>query len=251
MSVSIGRIIEKLDSLLDAKDFDGAERHLKYWVAEAQSVGDKRAVLSLLNEQIGFYRKNGRREDCFTVCVETDRLVSELGLSDSVSGATSYLNIATGYKSFDENDKALLYYEKALLLYERDLPDNDSRLGGLYNNMAIALTAKGDFMRAEGMYKKAISVISQYASFKPEEAVTYLNMTDLLYAADFTDDTIEKAEVYIKRAMELLEDESIDRNGDYAFVIEKCYPVFEHYGYFDYAATLKERAAEIYEGLKK
>lgn len=47
----------KLDSLLAGKDFDAAENHLKYWAADARASGDERALLTVINEQIGFYKK--------------------------------------------------------------------------------------------------------------------------------------------------------------------------------------------------
>ena len=36
--ISVGRMIEKLDSYLNQNDYDAAERHLKYWLTEADSI---------------------------------------------------------------------------------------------------------------------------------------------------------------------------------------------------------------------
>jgi hypothetical protein len=52
-------------------------------------------------------------------------------------------------------------------------------------------------------------------------------------------------EEYLDRAEVLLNTESLPRNGYYAFVCEKCAPVFGHYGYFATEAELKRRAEEI------
>ena len=57
----------------------------------------------------------------------------------------------------------------------------------------------------------------------------------------------EKTEDYLDRAEELLDTESLPRNGYYAFVCEKCAPVFGHYGYFATEAELKRRAKEIHD----
>ena len=58
--ISVGRMIEKLDSYLNQNDYDAAERHLKYWLTEADAGHDMRGKLTVLNEQIGFYRKTGK-----------------------------------------------------------------------------------------------------------------------------------------------------------------------------------------------
>ena len=35
--IPVGRMIEKLDSYLNQNDYDAAERHLKYWLTEADN----------------------------------------------------------------------------------------------------------------------------------------------------------------------------------------------------------------------
>ena len=49
------------------------------------------------------------------------------------------------------------------------------------------------------------------------------------------------------RAWDLLNDPAAPRDGYYAFVCEKCAPVFDYYGYFLAAQDLKERANAIYD----
>lgn len=55
--IPVGRIIDKLDSYLNQNDYIAAERHLKYWLNEADDCHDMRGKLTMLNEQIGLYRK--------------------------------------------------------------------------------------------------------------------------------------------------------------------------------------------------
>ena len=55
----------------------------------------------------------------------------------------------------------------------------------------------------------------------------------------------DTAEEYLETAENLLNTESLPRNGYYAFVCEKCAPVFGHYGWFVTEAELKRRAEEI------
>jgi len=56
----------------------------------------------------------------------------------------------------------------------------------------------------------------------------------------------DQAEFYLDRAWQLLDTPSLPRDGYYAFVCEKCAPVFGYYGYFAEEAKLTGRAKEIY-----
>ena len=38
--ISLDRILDKLDGYLHKNDYTSAERHLRYWLAETESVGD-------------------------------------------------------------------------------------------------------------------------------------------------------------------------------------------------------------------
>ena len=52
---------------------------------------------------------------------------------------------------------------------------------------------------------------------------------------------------HLARALALLNAPQVPRDGYYAFVCEKCAPVFGHYGYFLADDDLRERARSIYE----
>lgn len=54
-------------------------------------------------------------------------------------------------------------------------------------------------------------------------------------------------EALLDRALELLDTPGIPHDGYYAFVCEKCAPVFAHYGFFLADEDLRERAQAIYE----
>ena len=56
------RIIEKMNDYMSRRDYDGAERHLLYWLEEAKLGQDERGQLMLRNELVGHYRKVGNRD---------------------------------------------------------------------------------------------------------------------------------------------------------------------------------------------
>ena len=144
-------------------------------------------------------------------------------------------------------DKAIALFERARAIYERELDPTDSRMAGLYNNMALTLVDLGRFDEAEKLYKKAICIMESSDDGAPSAAITYLNLANAIEARIGLLDAEETIGEYLTRARELLEDHK-NLDGNYAFVCEKCASVFDYYGYFMYAAELKERARRIYEG---
>ncbi|MBQ9162612.1 MAG: tetratricopeptide repeat protein [Clostridia bacterium] len=245
--ISTERIISKLDEHLHKNDYVSAECHLLYWLDEATRADDGRIQLLLHNELMGLYRKLGRRDEALIHAQQALDTVERLGASRQVGGATAYLNAATVYKAFGMADASLPLFESALQIYESDLDANDSRLAGLYNNMALTLVDLKDFDRADELYKKAISIMLNSCDGAPEAAITYLNMANAAEARLGLVDAEELITQYVSRAKALLE-EYEKRGGNYAFVCEKCSSVFDYYGYFIYASELRERSRRIYEG---
>lgn len=246
--VPVGRILERLREYEDRSDWPAAERHLKYWLAEAEACRDGRGQLMLNNELMGFYRKQGKREEAFSHADRAVKLVEELGMEDTITAGTTWVNTGTVREAFGDPVGGLEYFEKARENYEKNLPASDGRLGGLYNNMALALSVCGRYGEAEAMFRSALEVMAGQEHGELEQAITWLNMADAAEAALGAEDAEETVEEYLDRAEELLNTESLPRNGYYAFVCEKCAPVFGHYGYFAAEAELRKRAKEIHEG---
>lgn len=245
--ISIDRILAKLDEHLHKNDYTAGERHLLYWLAEAEKNDDARTELLIRNELMGLYRKLGRKDDAFACVNAALAKIDAMQIGQQVGAATSYLNAATVYKAFGKAEDALPLFEKARGVYERELEATDSRLGGLYNNMALALVDLGRFEDADALYKKAISIMEQAESGALEVAITYLNMASAAEAKLGLEEANEVIDTYLQKAEALLEAHT-KRDGYYAFVCEKCASVFDYYGYFVYARELTARAGRIYEG---
>ncbi len=245
-TIPLRRVLDKLDEYFAKDDAAGAERHLKYWLAEAEENRDDRGRLSVLNELVGLYRKNGHETEALETAEKAIRLAEAIGLEGSVTMGTTLLNAATAYKVFDQPERALALYEQARTLYEQHLPPTDERLAGLYNNMAVTLTALERYAEARDLYEAALSVISRTEGGQADEAITYLNFADLIAAEHGPDAGDAAIRAYLDKAESLLNDASLPRDGYYAFVCEKCAPTFAYYGYYFTAKELEERAREIY-----
>lgn len=246
-TISIDRIISKLDEYLGKNDTDGARRHLLYWLDEAISEQNARAELLLRNELMGLYRKGGQRELAIENANVAMRKIAEMGVEEQVGSATTYLNCATVYKAFGMADKAMPIFEKAKGIYEQNLKKDDTRLAGLYNNMALALVDLSRFSEAYELYEKAISLSEKSGKGTLEAAITHLNIATALEG----ELGLEVADTQIQERLEMartLLENYTQRDGYYAFVIEKCASVFGYYGHFLYEEELKERARRIYEG---
>lgn len=245
--VSVERILQKLDEHLHKNDYAAAERHLDFWLREAEGAGDYKTALLVQNERMGIYRKMGRGEEALAAARAALSTVETQGIAHQVGAATTLLNAATVYKAFGFAETALPLFEQAKEVYERELESADSRLAGLYNNMALALVDLGRYGDAVSLYEKALAIVEKKENGAPEAAITYLNMASAKEAELGMVEADEQIGVYLDKAKSLLEGHG-ERDGAYAFVCEKCAPVFGYYGYFTYEKELKERAKRIYEG---
>ncbi len=246
--IDVRRVIEKLDEYLSHNDFASAERHLKYWIEEARIGGDERGQFSLSEEQMGLYRKLGKEKDAIAAAERALFLIEELGIQSSVGAATAQLNAATVYKAFGQAARAIPLFEKAKAVYEEKLEKSDERLAGLYNNFALALVDLKRFDEARETYRLALSVIETVEGGEPEQAITELNLASLCEAEKGLDGGAEEIEAHLEKAEKLLKKEGLAKNGNYAFVCEKCATVFDYYGWFMTASELKAEAEKIYGG---
>ena len=258
--MDLERIIGKLDHYVETKDFEGARNLLAYWIEDAKNNNNLRGELSLYNESMGFFRKTGNRDKAISCAEEAIALLRKLEMEDTITAATTYINAGTVFKAFGAEGRGLPYFEKAKAIYEQELPSTDSRLGGLYNNMGLALKDLERYEEAVDSYKKALDVMSNVKGGNLEKAITYLNIADVCddirsnpeYFAKYPHTEAEwesNIEKCLEKAKECLDDELLPRNGYYAFVAEKCAPSFDYYGHFMYKAELDKRIREIEKDL--
>lgn len=240
------RVLDKLDEHFSRNDYDSAEKHLLYWLSEARIIDDKRSELLFLNELAGLYRKLSKEEKAIETVSALLDSIYKMGIENNVGAGTTYINCATVYKAFGKAEKALPLFEKAKEVYEKNLPTDDKRFGGLYNNMALALVDLERFGEAYELYEKAISVMSNADDGDLEVAITYLNIASAKETELGAEESEAQVRDYIEKAMKLF-DEHENRDGYYAFVCEKCASVFGYFGYFIYEKELNKRAREIYE----
>lgn len=267
------RIIDKMDEYMSRRDYNGAERHLLYWLEEAKLGGDLQGQLMLRNELVGHYRKTGQKEPAMESAAKVLDLLRELDMENTITAGTTYVNIATACGAFGDHERAIRLFEKARAAYESSSQTETQLLGGLYNNMALTCTELGRCEEALALYEKAADLMGRVPDGELEQAITYLNMANTVEVQLGLEAGEQQINALVERAEELLEakgeellgkgeaaltdgtdlramkQEERARLGYYAFVCEKCAPTFAYYGYFMTAESLTERSEELVKRL--
>ncbi len=242
--IPVSRIIEKLDVCFSKNDMAEAGRLLDYWRKEAVSLRDARGELTVVSEQIGYFRKTAEKDKALEAVA---RAVELIGCSpENVSDGTILLNAATTLKAFGKAEEALPLYGQTFALYEKFLANDDVLFAGYFNNYGLALADMERYAEAEEAYQKALGIVLAKPESRLDGAVTYLNMAHMYPYWD------EKSPRDIKdclqKAQEILEDPKNTRNGYYAFVLSKCAPSFREFGKAEIAEKMEKLSEEIYAG---
>ena len=246
-SIPQDRVISKMDELMSRRDYNGCERHLKYWLEEALLGNDKRGELLVRNEMVGHYRKTGEKDKALLNAEAALNLLKEHDFDGSVSSGTTYVNIATAYNAFGEYDRATDCFAKAKEIYEGSDSVSPFLLAGLYNNMGLNYVSLKQYDKAYVLYDEAIELLKNIETGALETAITYLNIADALNAQKGLENAENEIFDLLDKAYDCFDDSRLERNGYYAFVCEKCAPGFSYYGYFFASNELNKRAKEIYE----
>ena len=243
--IPVNRIISKIDECFEKNDMAGAGKVLEYWANEAVAFNDLDGELAVMSEMMGYYRKTGEKEKALKSVKRGFELINLTGREKDVSTATVMLNGATTLKAFGQAEKAEKIYGEVLEVYNKFLDKNDEKFGGFYNNFALCLQDLKKYEKAEDCFKKALAVMKNVKGGKPDMAITYSNLATLYELWLGGED--KKIEECLDKAFSLLDGDDVTKNGYYAYVCEKCAPVFGYFGYFLQDAELKKRAKEIYE----
>lgn len=245
--IPVGRVLSRLDEFLSRNDYSSAEKLLNYWYEEAKVNGDTRGEMTILNEKVGIYRKTGKKDECLSAVSLCRELLSDCEFKGTVTEGTTLLNCATAFCAFECEEKALPLYMAAAVIYEKYLKESDARLGGLYNNTAICLMRLKKYDDAKLLFEKALKIMAGVPNGEAEMAVTYCNMADLVSFEKGLVNGEDEINRYLEKAEALLNTETLARDGNYAFVCEKCAGTFGYYGFFMTEKELLKRAREIYE----
>ena len=243
--INVGRFLTKLDGFLNTNDMSGAERCLDYWAEEAAALGDKRGLLTVTNEQIGFYRRLGDKDKAVVACEKALQLLAELDVEGTVSGETVAVNIATTLGAYGMFDRAMAVFAHVDDAFRRNNATDSYEYAAFVNNLASTQYLCGMYDKAESNLMRAVELLRKEGNHLYDIAVSMCLLAEL-YRKKYND--TQKSLQVLDEAWTVLCDENIVRDGNYAFALTKCYPVFAEFGLDMQAEALKEIAAEIYGG---
>ena len=245
------RIIEKMNEYMSRRDYAGAGRHLLYWLDEAVLSRDLRGELVIRNELIGHYRKTAEEENALEQIDAALALLENPEFSGTLIIGTTCINAATACNAFGYHSRALQLFARARTIYEASDLTDPHQLAGLYNNMALTYASLKEFDKAGPLYQAALDTLAKVPDGNLEQAITYLNLADLVNAEKGSVDGEKEIGELLDQALELLNKDPDREDGYYAFVCEKCAPTFSYYGYFGAANILNRRAQDIYKMQQK
>lgn len=174
--MNIDEILKRLDGLFADEKLEEVEPFLLSCMRQAKAGDEYGIYISVGNELIGFYRSISRYEEAFAVAEDVLLLMEELQLEGTVHFATTLLNTATAYRAAGRYEEALGDYRRALEIYQRDLPKDDYRLAGLYNNISILLEKLDENEKSALFLQKAIQIVEKQPGSRLELATSRTNL---------------------------------------------------------------------------
>lgn len=222
--MDINIIQNQLDCLYK-ESLDNAYAYMMDIAIKAMNENNDEILLFILNELIGYYRVTTKITEGVKIANQLINIIYTKNLENSLAGATSYLNIATMYRAFDQLDKALPLYQKTEKIYQI-LPRHDVRLSAFYNNYSLFYMELKEYKRAIELGEKALSLIKE-TNNKAEEAVSYTNLAQMYLAIN----QIEKAKQFVKKGIELFDNYTINDSHYFSALatLSQCYSVEEDY----------------------
>ncbi len=174
--MDINCVIEGLDKLFSEKKIKEAEVYLKENLEKAREENDYGAVLTLLNEQIGYYRSVSHKTESIQAFEEAKECIKIMELQGSEHEATTLLNGATALRAAEMYEEAISEYTRVEEIYQKTIKDNDYRFAGLYNNMSLLYSALKKYEEAGEKLEQALKVLKALEHSEIEQAITYTNM---------------------------------------------------------------------------
>lgn len=208
--MNIEQVLSQLDDLFANHRIDKVEAFLTEKLEEAATVGDRNAVITLMNEIIGHFRETGEFEKSVAYCGQVLDLMQKMGLEGTVAYATTLLNVANAYRAAGMLRESMTAYRTVKMIYEGNLSYQDFRYASLYNNMSLLFQEMGDFESACDCLERALGIVTQYSNAEIETAVTYTNLA----LSQLKLGRYEEAIINLKRAFSIFE---MDEDRDYHY----------------------------------
>jgi tetratricopeptide (TPR) repeat protein len=233
--MDIGKILKEYDEMFAVKSAHEIADFLAFHVDQAMIAGEKGALLTLLNEQIGFSRDTGMKETCLTACETLRELLDDMNLVGTIHYGKSLLNISNAYRALGYYDAAGKIFPEVEAVYKEQLEYGAYEFAALYNNWSLMCMDIGEPYQAIEYLKESIRVIDRFEQAAIKQATSRVNLACAILALPDNEDgvsvcsedtsgnlahsqllyklqetRIEEAQRYIDEAIQLFEEKGGD-----------------------------------------
>lgn len=195
--MDIENILRKYDEMLAQGQMQAAVEFLENKAAECGEEGHSTSAITIFNELEGFWRAAGDKEKSYAAAETALGLISSCKMEGSIGHATTLLNYATAKTAFGEAKEALELYDRVEKIYDWQLPEDDYRYAGLYNNMAQSLLRVNDVKSAGEYFARSLEMLEKMPDVQSEIATCHANLAICLMAQKKLDEAgknLEKSE---------------------------------------------------------
>lgn len=169
-------IMEQLDKLYAQNRGEEARRLLLEAMEQAAGVGDRQALLTFMNELMGYYRETSSVEASYELAEKAMGLMKDMRLEGTLPYATTLLNIANAYRAGGRLSDSMDCYRQAEEIYGAQLTAKDMLKASLYNNISLLYQEMGEFGNAKEKLLLALEIVSAHEENFFETAVTHSNL---------------------------------------------------------------------------
>lgn len=145
-------------------------------IAAANAVGAWEKELTLLNEVMGYNRSISNYSKAWECAERAAEIMTDKGLADKPEAVTTFLNIANIYRAQGAFAEAMEMYKYVECIYLENGLQNDYRMGGLYNNLAVISIELNALEDAIAYGERAVQVLAMVPGSEDEQATVYCNL---------------------------------------------------------------------------
>lgn len=211
--MDINKVLMEYDNMFGVNSLEEIDEFLTAKIEAAFDEQDYYSALTLMNEMLGFCRDTCQRDKGLYYCDSVEKMFDRLALTDTVEYATSMINVANAYRAFGMYDKSMDVFRTVEIIYRAKLSAGEFNFASLYNNWSLLYQETGDFVNAEKMLKRALSVVDTHANAAIQQATTRCNLAVTLLRlsqeaeAEAKPETgPEAGEAYYQEAMKYLKE---------------------------------------------
>ena len=233
-----------VENCMAKKDYTTAKAVLAEAGREAASYGDLSGELQVLHERIALARRLGEYAECDELCNQATDVLTKLNMQSTPSAASLFINIADTLIEEERYRDALRYLDPACdIASENRENGGELLLASALNSKGVALTAIGEFERAQKCYDDALAILLSHPEHILDTARTHINLAHLMSRWTGDDEEVNK---HLITAFKLFDGKDLVRDYRYADACLRCAESFEFFGFFLYKNQLRKRAADVY-----